>query len=78
MDLIREERVREINEEGEVVLLDGTKWLVDPHEVTTAFSWPQETAVRIELVDEENSYPYEITDISSGSTVRAMKVEEAH
>jgi hypothetical protein len=77
MELIREEIVREVNEDGEVVLLDGTKWLVDPREVTTAFTWPNEAAVRIELVDEENSYPFELTELKSGVTVRAMKVEEA-
>jgi hypothetical protein len=76
MDLIREEIVKEVNEEGEVVLIDGSRWLVDPHEVTTAFSWPREAAVRIEFVDEAESYPFELTELESGVTVRAMKVED--
>jgi hypothetical protein len=76
MELVREEIVREVNEQGEVVLVDGTKWLVDPREVTTAFAWPSDAAVRIELVDEDTSFPFELTEIGSGIAVRAMKLEE--
>ena len=76
MELVREEFISEVNDDGEVVLLDRSKWLLDPNDVTTAFSFQPEAAVRIELVDEGNSYPYELTELGSGISVRAIRVEE--
>ncbi|MFP4317117.1 MAG: hypothetical protein ACLFQR_12925 [Desulfovibrionales bacterium] len=76
MNKVMENVLREVNEEGEVVLKDGTKWLVDPHEVNTAFHWPEASRIRAEFVDRDTNYPWELTEVVHGSTVRAMKVED--
>ncbi|MFW6323815.1 MAG: hypothetical protein ACOC0U_02015 [Desulfovibrionales bacterium] len=75
MHIIAENVVREVNDQGEMILEDGSKWLIDPHQVADASNWVPSARVRVELVDEDASYPYELTEIVHDVSVRAMRLE---
>jgi hypothetical protein len=73
--LIEENVLETVNDHGEMVLEDGTKWLIDPHHMANASNWVASARVRVELVDENASFPYELTEVVHNVSVRAMRLE---
>ena len=54
-------------------LLDGTKWNINPRDISTVLTWVPEATVRITIVDEESFYPYMLYHTRTGGFVRARK-----
>jgi hypothetical protein len=54
-------------------LLDGTKWNINPGDISTVLTWIPGATVRITLLNEESFYPYILYHTGIGSSVRARK-----
>jgi hypothetical protein len=54
-------------------LLDGTKWNINPGDISTVLTWVPGATVRITIVNEESFYPYMLYHTGTGSFVKARK-----
>jgi hypothetical protein len=63
-----------IADEGmNLFLLDGTKWNINPGDISTVLTWAPGTTVRITIVNEESFYPYKLYHTGTGDSVKARK-----
>ena len=54
-------------------LLDGTKWVIRPEDISTVSTWVPGATVRIAILIEESPYPYMLYHTGTGSSVRARQ-----
>ncbi|HUT43431.1 MAG TPA: hypothetical protein VMW95_03760 [Desulfobacterales bacterium] len=54
-------------------LLDGTKWNINPGDISTVLTWVPGATLTIAIVIEESLYPYMLYHSGTGSSVRARK-----
>ena len=54
-------------------LLDGTKWNINPGDISTVLTWVPGATVRITILNEESFYPYILYHTGTGSSVKARK-----
>lgn len=60
----------EVSDDGETItLLDGSRWSVDPGDISTAIVWSPTAPVELEKV-EGATYTHLLTNQSNGSSVR--------
>lgn len=52
---------------------DGSKWSVEPGDNPTISTWLPTETIRIKLVDDASPWPYELTNIAEGISVRARR-----
>ena len=63
-----------IADEGmNLFLLDGTKWNINPKDISTVLTWVPGATVRITFVDEKSFYPYMLYHTGTGNFVRARE-----
>jgi len=63
-----------IADEGmNLFLLDGTKWNVNPGDISTVLTWVPGATVRLTIMDEESFYPYMLYHTGTGDSVKARK-----
>ncbi len=55
-------------------MLDGSKWFVNPGDLPTVATWIPTTTVVIRKTREDNLFTYQITNLSEGISILAMKV----
>ena len=66
--------LKAVADEGmNLFLLDGTKWNVNPGDISMVLTWVPGATVRITIVNEESFYPYMLYHTGTGSSVRARK-----
>ena len=54
-------------------LLDGTKWDINPGDISTVLTWVPGATVRMTIVNEESFYPYMLYHTGTGDSVKARK-----
>ena len=57
-----------------LTLIDGSIWHINPDDMPTACTWIPPTEIRIKFVDNGSMFPYELTNIGTRVSVRAMKI----
>ena len=63
-----------ITDEGmNLFLLDGTKWNVNPGDITTVLTWVPGATVRITIVNEESFYSHRLYHTGTGDSVKARR-----
>ena len=63
-----------IADEGmNLFLLDGTKWNVNPDDISTILTWIPGETVRITIVNEESFYPYILYHTGTGDSIKVRK-----
>ena len=66
--------IKAVADEGmNLFLLDGTKWNINPGDMSTVLTWVPGATVRITMLNEESFYPYTLYHTGTGSSVRARK-----
>jgi hypothetical protein len=66
--------LKAVADEGmNLFLLDGTKWNINPGDISTVLTWVPGATVRITIVNEESFYPYMLYHTGTGSFVKARK-----
>ena len=61
------------NEGMNLFLLDGTKWDINPGDISTVLTWVPGATLRIATVNEESFYPYMLYHTGKGGSVKARK-----
>jgi hypothetical protein len=61
-------------DEYHLSLADSSCWLVNPEELPSVARWRPETKVRIELLSEDDTYSYKLTNLSDEISITAMKI----
>ncbi len=61
------------NTEHHLTLMDGSKWFVNPGDLPTIATWIPMTGVKLKK-NSASAFNFDITGISSGITIRAMRV----
>jgi hypothetical protein len=70
-----EEMVMKIVDNGAfLVLMDGSKWRVDPGDIPVVITWTPTAPVQVSLAYPDAAFPYELRNPDADVTVRAMKV----
>ena len=71
-----QEVVKFVIDEGmNLFLMDGTKWNINPGDISTVLTWvPGETLQRT-VLNAESFYPHRLYNTVTGSSVRARKDE---
>ena len=66
--------VKAVADEGmNLFLLDGTKWNINPGDISTVLTWLSGATVRVTIVNEESFYSHRLYHAETGSSVRARK-----
>ena len=66
--------LKAVADEGmNLFLLDGTKWNINPGDISTVLTWVPGAALKISIVNEESFYPYMLYHTGTGSSVKARK-----
>ena len=66
--------LKAVADEGmNLFLLDGTKWNINPGDISTVLTWVSGATVRITIVNEESFYSHRLYHTGTGSSVRARK-----
>jgi hypothetical protein len=55
-----------------VVLIDGSRWLVDPAECTVVILWMPASAIRVAESPSGSWMPYELTNLDTGESALAI------
>lgn len=61
------------NTEHHLTLMDGSKWFVNPGDLPTIATWIPMTGVELKK-NNASMFNFDITNISGGITIRAMRV----
>jgi hypothetical protein len=66
--------LKAVADEGmNLFLLDGTKWHVNPRDISTVHTWVPGATVRITIVNEESFYSHTLYHTGTGDSVKARK-----
>jgi hypothetical protein len=66
--------LKAVADEGmNLFLLDGTKWNINPGDISTVLTWVSGTRLKITTVNEEWFYSHRLYHTGTGSSVRARK-----
>ncbi len=66
--------LKAVSDEGmNLFLLDGTKWNINPRDISTVLTWVPGATLMIAILIEESLYPYMLYHTGTGSYVRARK-----
>ncbi len=66
--------LKAVTDEGmNLFLFDGTKWNVNPGDISTVLTWGPGATLRITIVNEESFYPYMLYHTGTGDSVKARK-----
>jgi hypothetical protein len=57
----------------EILLEDGSKWRINPDDISTVGAWPSWSVMQIKLIDEIASYSHELTNMRTNTSVRARR-----
>jgi len=57
-----------------LTLADGSNWHINPDDMLTVYSWISSTRIRIAFIDNGAAFPYELTNIRTNVSVKAMKI----
>ena len=74
MNNFEEGVLKAVADEGmNLFLVDGTKWNINPGDISTVLTWVSGATVRITIVNEESFYSHRLYHTGTGSSVRARK-----
>ena len=66
--------LKAVGDEGmNLFLVDGTKWYINPGDISTVLTWVSGAKLRITTVNEESFYCHRLYHTETGSSVRARK-----
>lgn len=69
-----QEVVKFVIDEGmSLLLMDGTKWNIDPRDISTVLTWVPGQTLKKTVVNAESFYSYSLYNIVTGRSVRARK-----
>ena len=72
MDVPFEDLLIEVDEDGQTLqLLNGSRWRVDVTYITTVIVWTPTATIRVSLEHPDGAFPYVLTNVSIGVSVRA-------
>jgi hypothetical protein len=57
-----------------LTLIDGSVWHINPDDMPAACTWIPPAEIRIKFVYNGSMFPYELTNIRTSVSVRAMKI----
>ncbi|GAB6283327.1 MAG: hypothetical protein STSR0008_20890 [Ignavibacterium sp.] len=72
-----ESMLMKINIEGKkyhLILMDGSKWFVNPADLPTIATWIPTTSIKIEDSRDDSIFSYKLTNLSEDISIYAMKI----
>ncbi len=64
-----------INDGEQVVLMDGTKWMINPGDLPTVCTWLPTSSIKVQKMNTNDMFAYKLTNLSIDVSVYAMKLE---
>ena len=63
-----------LNDGQELLLMDGTKWMINPGDIPSVCTWIPTAKIKVEKLDINDMFFYKLTNLNVDISVYAMKI----